>query len=951
MSKEKHRFVKNKDKKSQFSSSNELMGSDSKIKKYTLSLKPANVAILNPSFLCPGLQSPKDDLHLIILSDESFYSTYEKSEGKIKEKAGPSLSGAVNRFIKIVTWDEIDKSNHSTSPLFSSNDEAIENIEVHFLWKLGELDNNKLNNNEDKIFAQIHPAVKTMYLNEGLRYGFEIIIHNFTNDKNGLYNISWMNFQQSKTEENDGFFYELQDDYLNDYNQEYRANYDSLSCDVESDYAPTFSEDETIMQSFHPLYISDKECLDIGQLSDVHISSRQHIFTESKARLIDGKLDDSIRSEKIGDMVNTSYSTLKNLMKQMGDKIDLLIFTGDLIDYNRNFNPDNEINGIDTIKNSNDIWNALNLDQLTDKEKYPLGIDNLVMYELFKWYYSTYKKPIMLISGNHEAYTVPYGISPRVKIARSANSSYNPWGNIFSTIKVDDVIKKSIQQAKKDAEESKKKGPNIYDQRANEGIPADHNLTIPEAILMYGTDYARVIMSGSFDIGGERNFRAENLNWFYKIFTPLSSYITTYNKQCFIALGWGDDEKFVDAGIPFEQGGWSLGGYLPRSPEGVTDEQLELLEQGIKYNKDVNILCSHFTYINYDTKQPINKEGNINYNDFWKNYSKYDYGTFQTNRKSVYKNIIDNKIQYTLSGHSHRSGLYKVVNGDLDKVRSNMSVKGMSADEEKVFNIDRDGKCRVLVAGCGGPVGVQNHKNELYNWGLDYPSGNYIHFNGDKEKELGIITPTLKQAKPRLAVALDYADIFLQDDTKKGVFSSFESKDDDKPLIIELNDDINLPKVDFINKISLNLYIKNKSPIIIKGRKNEGEKELSINFEPDYEDFDIDFEESAKLNIMGFIKIDLKKSRNPNLTNYCTNKDWVYPIQFYSRQDKALEDLEESIELINSQLDDPLPESYKDSQKENIKKNVNGYMLQRHTKFGEVPDFRFYKDLLSEEYA
>ena len=100
MSKEKNRFVKNKDKKSQFSSNNELMGSDSKIKKYTLSFKPAKVAILNPSFLCPALQSPKDDLHLIILSDESFFNTYENAEGKEDNKVGPSLSGAVNRFIK-----------------------------------------------------------------------------------------------------------------------------------------------------------------------------------------------------------------------------------------------------------------------------------------------------------------------------------------------------------------------------------------------------------------------------------------------------------------------------------------------------------------------------------------------------------------------------------------------------------------------------------------------------------------------------------------------------------------------------------------------------------------------------------------------------------------------------------------------------------------------------------
>lgn len=951
MTQEKNRFVKNKDKKAQFSSNNELLGSDSKIKKYTLSLKPANVAILNPSFLCPALQKPDDDLHLIILTDEAFFNTFEKSEGKEENKAGPALSGAVNRFLKIVSWGAIDKSKHSTSPLFKTNDEAIENVEVHFLWKLSEVDKNKLLNKDEEIFSQIHPAVKSMYLEEGLKYGFEIVIHNSTKGEVGLYNIAWMNYQTSKNNDEEGYFYELQDDCLNNYNQDFRSDYGFLSCDVGNDYAPDFTEEETIIQSYHPLFISNKDCLDTGQLSDVHVSSRQHIFTESKARLIDGDLDDSIRSGTIGEMVNTSYSTLKNLMKQMGSKVDLLIFTGDLIDYNRNFNPDNKKNGLETINNSNDIWNALNLDHLTDKEKYPIGIDNLVMYELFRWYYSTYNKPIMLVSGNHEAYTVPYGISPRVKIARSANSSYNPWGNIFSTIEVDDVIKKSIQQAKNDAEETMNKGPNIYDQRANEGIPADHNLTIPEAILMYGTDYARVVMSGSFDIGGERNFRAENLNWFYKIFTPLSSFITTYNNQSFIALGWGDDEQFMDA-IPFEQGGWSPGGYLPRSPEGITDEQLELLEQGLKIGKSINTLCSHFTYINYDTKQPISKEGNINYNDFWRNYSKYDYGTFQTNRKTVYKKIIDNKIQYTLSGHSHRSGLYQVNDGDLDNVRSNMSVKGTSVNNKNVFDIDKNDKCRVLVAGCGGPVGVQNHENELYNWGLDYPSGNYIQFNGSKEKEIGTVIPSSKQARPRLAVALDYADIFLQEDTNKGLLSKFESTKNNKPLSINVNSLAKLPKTEFIDKITMYFYLKDETIKIVSGKFIERKNSNEMEFHPSDKLFDMDFKESSEQYIMGYIKIKLKKPSINSFIHYDISKDWEFPIQIFSQKKLAFDELNKTINILQSQdVSEHSINKYRENENNNIKINIHGYSVQRHKKFGEVPDFRFYKDLKNKEYA
>ena len=208
----------------------------------------------------------------------------------------------------------------------------------------------------------------------------------------------------------------------------------------------------------------------------MHISSRQQVFAKSHARLIDivEGGDESQASEKIGQLVNVSFAVLKDLMNQMGRETDLLVFTGDLIDYNRNYNPHNSRKPLDQLKKSADIWQALDLKNLKDKQQYTLGIDNLTLYALFKWYYKTHKKPIMLISGNHEAYTVPYGISPRIKLKRSMNSTYNPLGKMT----VDDVIEKSIKQAEADQKEKEEKGPDIYDSRANEGIPADHNLTI-----------------------------------------------------------------------------------------------------------------------------------------------------------------------------------------------------------------------------------------------------------------------------------------------------------------------------------------------------------------------------------------------------------------------------------------------------------------------------------------
>jgi hypothetical protein len=47
-------------------------------------------------------------------------------------------------------------------------------------------------------------------------------------------------------------------------------------------------------------------------------------------------------------------------------------------------------------------------------EEYPCGIDALMVYSLIIHYYSTYKKPVFITSGNQEAYEYPYGISPRL---------------------------------------------------------------------------------------------------------------------------------------------------------------------------------------------------------------------------------------------------------------------------------------------------------------------------------------------------------------------------------------------------------------------------------------------------------------------------------------------------------------------------------------------------------
>lgn len=1002
--------------KFKISSDHEQAASTNTEKHFAIRLKTADVVILYPSFLCPLLKRPDDPICIIVLTDRLFFKTYKKQSNKTDSANTetnpdfqPALCGAVNRFLKISPWGKDGPESHkllpSDEPLFSTNELAKQNIEVNYLWDLDKLTDGLLSDGEKQLFAQIHPTVQAMYQKSGLIYGFEIRVKNYAGtSKIGLYNIAWIAYDRK--EENNGtgaapiipiarsnnksdlnsfrnenpHFYEPQDRILNQYNNEtYRKDYHPLSCDVTHDDAPVFSDVPTELHSYHPIYVSEKDCLNIGQLSDVHISSRQELFKKSNARLIDGVegTQAEMLSPRIGSLVNSSYTTLKELMNQFGsDKdIDLLFLTGDLIDYSRNFNPNNRINGIDKIKNSADIWNALNLDNLTDKALYPVGIDILVAYELFRWYSRTYQKPLLLIAGNHEAYAVPYGISSRIKLMRGAVSNYfsKKWDVEFNKfgvptveirkMTVDEVIEQSKQDAlndKREAEEQLKAGgsPDIYSQRVNHGIPADHNLTLQEAILMYGPDFARVVMGASVDRGGLKNFKNENYEWFFKVFTPLSSFILRYHAQCFTALGWGEDESINSNFL--KQGEWSLGGFLPRANTSVTDAQIQLLSAAVEWKqpkksdicsietpeKVIQILVTHFTFVSYNTTEAIGDTGEVNYNDTASSFSLYDYGTFENNRNIVYKWIAEGVFSYTLSGHSHRSGLYEIVDGDASRIRANMTVRGHVARNDK-FD-PRPTGCRILVAGSGGPIAVRNTCNEFFNQGLDFPSGNFIKFDGRSEKEIGIKRSGVPQAKPRLAVALDYADLFLS----KGLILQFASDQDNGAFTIVLDPQINLPAADTKNlfrRIHFSFYSVHAEELItlvgavtLSGTTTQGQQIFSILLGGRARRV---LEDLALYEKMAFIRIELGQLHSSEFANtYNSTSDWIFPIEIHRQAQLAVDEYEKEIATSRVGL------LYDPNLAKRLEDTIEGYVVNRHRQFGEIPNLKWYNWHFQHEY-
>ena len=245
--------------------------------------------------------------------------------------------------------------------------------------------------------------------------------------------------------------------------------------------------------------------------------------------------------------------------------VDLLVLTGDLIDFNQNFDPTvASKNWQEDFKRPATMWKWMDPkrydDHVDGKPPYPFYIDMLTIYSLMHDFMTRHDKPIVMLPGNHEAYEKPYGISPR---------AIQFWG-----LKPEGM------------------------QPANEGIPADHNLTVYEATLLYGPKYN--------DYRQIHNFESKYLEWFYMMFNPLSDFTFTYGDQSFTALAWKDSEQFLTN---------FGGGMLPRANQAISPPQLKLLQAASKRGTD-RILLTHFTFVSYGYQYQITERGEVNYNNF-----------------------------------------------------------------------------------------------------------------------------------------------------------------------------------------------------------------------------------------------------------------------------------------------------------------------------------------------
>lgn len=467
-----------------------------------------------------------------------------------------------------------------------------------------------------------------------------------------------------------------------------------------------------LLTARHPVYIAGSELLSVGVVSDIHISSRQTLYKFIAAQTIPGA--DETDSPFIGPLAHDNLQSARNLLRGVAkNEESAIVITGDIYDHARNCDP-----GVclEHIKTTGDLWYYLNYDghKYKSPRTYPRHIDGLMMVSLILEAYNQNKRPVFFVTGNHEAYEHPYGTSPRL------------------------LDKTSI--------------------KANGGIPADMNLTFYEATLLYGENY--------HCYHTPINFTSENMNWAYAVLTPWKDCVVPYgDKQNLILLGWGDDEDIRITGGPT----------LPRANKSCSGNQLALLNAvSNKTAQDsTNILFSHFPLVSYDESIPLIApdgdqagvglllaEGGPQIAMTECN-SPVTAGTVGMNQGALLYFMTNKKIPYSISGHSHRPGVYHFSVDTGFEGLTLLTARGLgpgllaqsSPDAGVALDLSHKPEMLPLAMVCGssGPYGRQNLYGEFNGYGMEKPQGLVFDPGNKRVSFVNSGAP-----KPRLAVVLDY---------------------------------------------------------------------------------------------------------------------------------------------------------------------------------------------------
>ncbi len=776
-------------------------------KRYCVHIQGYEAVILYPALVTPALTPRGECLSVILAVKEDFYQEHLKDPERKDAKIGCLTARKMHSQLVLTEWgnaaifntDEVQYTGQKRrlvsqcNMIFAGHTDAVEKYKAgkYRGWYLGQLEEKDFpvkgflrtdGRERERPWGVLHEGAVKMYRNAGYTHLFQLDFEEFTKaELPGMYELAFVYFKlyddddhavaaaydalhakdgdaRGPSEDETGkklfcCYTDPDDDLVNDYfaaarleerprdlrkpktigarklvgsNRMFPLYEATLNGGrpeaAAADQPPPLLKvsENTFLQSRHPVYIPDKWEGKVGAMGDLHVSSRQLLYKRSKAQVIPGA--DEADSPMLGNMAHVHGVSAFTLMDDIAGKSDVLAIVGDLYDHVINCDPTSE--AFRNVRNAAGVWDAMSYSKYEGNwDAYPRGIDGLLLLAKILDVYTRKKRPVLYVSGNHEAYERPYGISPRLRVE-------DPKTMLARTVGI-----------------SGDDNPTFYEfTRANAGIPADHNLTIYEAVLLHGPE--------SYDLGTKHsklNFTPENMEWIYCLFTPWKDCVVSCGMAYgLVCLGWGSSEDFLKSTV-------SGGGSLPRATESCTTEQVQLAQWAANtFQKSV--LLTHFTLVCYDQLNALNDDkarvhtDQITYHGKYipiERYArtKYDIGSFKHNREKIFELVTSHSINYSICGHSHRAGAYWHLGVGQTETR------GIISDAADPFSgrISRLGQYNILVCGAAGPYSYQNVSGELGGYGMDFPQGLLLDMPGDS-----LTWVKDRRVKPRLAVLLEY---------------------------------------------------------------------------------------------------------------------------------------------------------------------------------------------------
>ncbi|MBU1169045.1 MAG: metallophosphoesterase, partial [Proteobacteria bacterium] len=256
------------------------------------------------------------------------------------------------------------------------------------------------------------------------------------------------------------------------------------------------NKNENIRASiYHPVYITSKQHLTIGHVTDVHLDSRMELYGQSEASVIEVEEN----NPPVADG-NTRKITLKDFHIPLKDKLanynliftdiceklfsksaDVLVITGDLVDYNRGIHTPQTYRKCFTP--ISEMWEALGSD-ITKEEHYRDDRNWFLFYQKLLDLYDRKKKPVFTMLGNHDY--VNYGAAPWPLWGV-------PWNGVF-----------------------------------------DQNLTLYESALCFGKKY-----KSSEGFAKDIKEKTDYVEWYSIFINPFADFVVNYGDQSMFMVDWG----------------------------------------------------------------------------------------------------------------------------------------------------------------------------------------------------------------------------------------------------------------------------------------------------------------------------------------------------------------------------------------------------------------------------